>query len=142
MRKFLIYVVLVFSTSLFASGINWAKDFNSGVKEATAKNKPVLFVFSRHSCKYCVMLEETTFKDKQVIEELNKDFVSIVAYSDERDYFPRELWRPGTPTLWFLDAKGEPMFQPLVGAVDAANFLKAVDIVKKEFDSRQKAGKK
>lgn len=130
----IIFLVLFFVTSVFASEIEWAKDFESGIKEATAKNKPVLFVFSRHSCKYCVILEQTTFKDERVIKALGRDFVSIVSYTDENDYTPRELWRPGTPTIWFLDSKGEPMFQPLVGAVDSENFLKALAIVKDEFD--------
>lgn len=51
---------------------------------------------------------------------------------------PRELWRPGTPAIWFLLPSGEPMFEPVMGAIDANNFLKALDIVKKEFKTRQK----
>lgn len=119
--------------TLAAADIKWAKDFNAGIAEAKKANKPVLFVSSRHSCKYCVVLDETTFKDKRVIEELNKSFVSIIAYSDENDYMPRELWQPGTPAIWFLEPSAEPMFQPLMGAVDAENFLKALSIVKEEF---------
>lgn len=130
----LIFMILILVSSSFASDIKWAKDFESGIKESTAQNKPVLFVFSRHSCKYCVILEDTTFKDDRVIKSLNSDFVSIVSYTDENDYTPRELWRPGTPTMWFLKPNGEPMFQPLSGALDAENFLKALAIVKGEFD--------
>lgn len=133
MLKKIILAVLIITSSLTASEIKWAKDFQSGIKEATKINKPVLFVFSRHSCHYCKVLDETTFQDEKVIESLNKDFVSIISYTDENDYTPRELWRPGTPTLWFLKPDGEPLFQPLVGAVDAENFLKALEIVKKEF---------
>jgi len=132
--KHIILVLLVLVSSLFAESIQWEKDFESGIKSATVKNKPVLFVFSRHSCHYCRVLDETTFQDKDVIRALNKDFVSIISYTDENDYTPRELWRPGTPTLWFLTPQGEPIFQPLVGAVDAENFLKALAIVKIEFD--------
>jgi len=131
-KKIILMILLVSST--YASDVNWAKDFDSGIKEATKQNKPVLFVFSRHTCKYCVILDETTFKDKKVIEALNKDFVSIVSYTDENDYTPKELWRPGTPALWFLLPSGEPMYQPLMGAIDAPNFLKALDIVKEEFN--------
>jgi len=140
MLKKIILMMFLLGTSLVASEIKWAKDFESGIKESTAKNKPVLFVFSRHTCKYCVILDETTFKDKKVVEALNKDFVSIVSYTDENDYTPKELWRPGTPALWFLMPDGEPMFQPLMGAIDANNFLKALELVKEEFNT--KAGKK
>lgn len=141
MYKSLIVLFLLFSTVTFADEIKWAKDYHAAIKLATSKNKPVLFVSSRHTCKYCVILEKTTFSDKKVIEALNKDFISVVSYSDENDYLPKELWRPGTPAIWFLSPKGEPMFQPLMGAVDKTNFLKALSIVKSTFDKKEKSGK-
>ncbi|MDD5399795.1 MAG: DUF255 domain-containing protein [Sulfurimonas sp.] len=137
MGKIFIYLMLSIAT-LMASEIKWAKDFNSGVAEAKKVNKPILFVSSRHSCKYCVILDETTFKDKRVIEELNKNFVSIISYSDQNDYMPKELWQPGTPAIWFLEPSAEPMYQPLMGAMDAENFLKALVIVKEEFNKEKK----
>jgi len=142
-RKILLTIALLLTTSLMAGEIHWAKDFKSGIEEATKENKPVLFVFSRHTCKYCVILEKTTFSDPKVIKELNKSFVSIIAYSDEGDDMPQELWRPGTPTIWFLLPNGQPMFQPLMGAVKEDAFLQALDIVKKEFSekNKQKSGK-
>ncbi len=133
MKKIIVLLLLI-ASSLFSAEIAWEKDFKSGIKNATAKNKPVLFVFSRHSCHYCRVLDETTFKDKEVIEALNKDFISIISYTDENDYTPRELWRPGTPALWFLYPDGEVMFQPLMGALDAEEFLRALVIVKEEFE--------
>ncbi len=132
--KKIILILLILTSSLLASGINWAKDFDSGILEARKVNKPVLFVFSRHSCHYCRVLDSTTFQDKKVIRALNTNFISIISYSDENDYTPRELWRPGTPTLWFLNPKGKPLFQPISGAIDAPNFLQYLAIVKKEFD--------
>lgn len=134
-----ILVILLFSVvTLFATGVKWENDYHSALEKAKKQNKPVLFISSRHTCKYCVVLDETTLRDARVVEGLNKDFISVVSYSDERDYMPRELWRPGTPAIWFLLPSGEPMFEPVMGAIDANNFLKALDIVKKEFKTRQK----
>ncbi|MDD3504922.1 MAG: DUF255 domain-containing protein [Sulfurimonas sp.] len=137
-----IFIILVFGVvvSLFGAEINWAKDYNEGIKNAQEKQKPVLFVSSRHSCKYCVILDETTFKDARVIEQLNKNFISIISYSDENDYMPRELWQPGTPAIWFLMPSEEPMYQPLMGAMNAENFLKALLVVEEEF-KKQKSEK-
>ncbi len=137
MRK-IVLIAVMFSSILFASPINWAKDYKSGVAEAKKLNKPILFISSRHTCKYCVVLDKTTLIDPKVVYELNRNFVSIISYSDENDYVPQELWRPGTPAIWFLDETGEPLFQPIMGAVDAKNFLLAVDIVKKEYIKRLK----
>jgi thioredoxin-related protein len=125
--------------SILASEVNWAKDYHSALKQAKEQNKPVLFISSRHSCKYCVMLDETTLKDPRVVKGLNRDFVSVTSYSDERDYMPRELWRPGTPAIWFLMPSGEPMYEPIMGAVDADNFLKALAIVQEEFKKTQES---
>ncbi len=136
--KKLFLMMLLLCASVFANEINWAEDFESGAATAKKEQKPVLFVFSRHSCKYCDILEKTTFSNPKVIDTLNKDFVSIIAYSDEGDQFPQMLWRPGTPTLWFLDENAEPMYQPLMGAVGEEYFIEALKVVKKEFDSRKK----
>lgn len=133
-----ILLALILMTNVVAQElvhkIDWQSDFKTALENAKKVEKPVLFVSSRHSCKYCVILEETTFENAEVITKLNSEFVSVIAYSDERDYMPRELWRPGTPAIWFLYPDGTPMFQPLMGAMDAENFLKALHIVKAEFD--------
>jgi len=137
---FKILTILFFSAlSILAADVNWTKDYHSALKQAKDQNKPVLFISSRHSCKYCVMLDETTLKDQRVVKGLNRDFISVTSYSDERDYMPRELWRPGTPAIWFLMPSGEPMFEPIMGAVDADNFLRALAIVKEEFKKTQES---
>ena len=136
MLKKIIFIALLSVSSLFASGVNWAKDYESGIERAKKENKPVLFILSRHTCKYCVILDETTLSDKKVVTALNRDYVSIISYTDENDYTPRELWRPGTPSIWFLLPSGEPMFQPIPGAIGSEPFLNALSIVKDEFDKR------
>jgi len=138
MYKIVIFTMLLLATSLMANGLKIAENYDAGIKRAKIEHKPVLFIFSRHTCKYCVILEKTTLSDKKVVEELNKKFVSIIAYSDDNDAMPKELWRPGTPSIWFLKSDGEPMFQPLMGAVDKENFLKALNIVEVEFDKLKK----
>jgi len=136
--KKILFTLFILISTLYSSEIKWAKDFQTGVKEATKANKPIFFLFSNHGCKYCVLLANTTLKDKRIIKALNRDFIAIASYTDENDYTPRELWRPGTPTLWFLKPDGEPMFQPIVGAVNAEYFLQALAIVKNEFDKQKK----
>jgi len=131
--KKLMAALLLGTAALMAHGIHWEKDYAAAVKRAEAAKKPIFFVFSRHSCKWCRHLEQTTFKNAKVIETMNRDFINVIAYTDERDYVPRELWAPGTPALWFLDEHGKAMFQPIQGAVGAADFLRATEIVKKEY---------
>lgn len=133
-----IFSLLLLTHILFGAEIAWEKDFNSGIANAKMANKPVVFIHSSHSCKYCVLLENTTFKDEKVIQLLNKEFISIISYADGKNVTPRELFTPGTPAIWFLLPDGEPMYAPLMGAVDPENFLKALVIVKDEFQNSKK----
>jgi len=133
-----IMLILLLVSVAFSSEIKWEKDFQSAVQKAKKLDKPIFFVSSRHTCKYCVILENTTFKDAQVIATLNKDYISVISFSDDNDYMPRKLWRPGTPAMWFLLPNGTPMFEPLMGAYGAKNLLQAFKQVKKEFNSIKK----
>ncbi len=137
MIKKIFLLMLISVASLVASEISWAKDYTSGMKQAKELNKPVLFIYSRHTCKYCVILDETTLKDKRVVKALNKDYISIVSYTDENDYTPREILSQsrGTPAIWFLLPSGQPMYAPIPGAIGAEQFLEALSIVKTEFDT-------
>ena len=133
MYKFFTILLFIFTLNLSAADIKWAKDFKSGVEEAKKVNKPIYFLSSNHTCRYCIKLKRTTLKDKKIINELNNNFISIITYSDDSDYMPEELWRPGTPASWFLFPNGEPMFQPVLGAVNAKDFSEILEAVKKEF---------
>jgi thioredoxin-related protein len=137
MFKKIVLTFLLLGVSLIASEIKWAKDYSAGIKQASAQNKPILFISSRHSCKWCVVLDKTTLKDPKVIKALNDDFVSIISYSDENDFLPRKLYSPGTPAIWFLLPNGEPMYQPIPGAIKPEKMLQALGIVKKEFDAKK-----
>ena len=137
----IIIALLLFSNISFASGVSWQKDLKEALANASKVDKPILFVSSRHSCKYCVVLEKQTFGDQRVIKALNKDFISFTSWSDEGDIVPQELWRPGTPAIWFLLPNGEPMYEPLMGAVGPDQFLQALTIVNEEFNKKYKKKK-
>ncbi len=141
MRKILIYMVLFFATSLMAAEVNWAKDFESGLKLAKEQNKPMLFVISSDTCKYCVILKNTTFKDEKVTATLNKDFIAVTSWINENDYVPEKLFTPGLPGIWFLLPSGNPMFQPLMGALGTEEIMHYLKQVKFEFDKIKSSGK-
>lgn len=129
-----IVFILMFSVfALFGADIKWEKDYASALKRSKTLHKPMMFIISNHHCHFCVQFETTTLKDPKVVQKLNADYVSAIVYIDENPLFPRELAVGGTPGTWFLKSNGEPMFEPVMGAIDAENFLNALDIVKKEY---------
>ena len=135
-----IIMVAALTATLFGAQLQWAKDYKTGIAQAQKENKPVMFIISSHSCKYCLLLDRTTLKDPKIIEKLNKNFIAIRSWTDRGDYIPPILAQntPGLPGIWFLLPNGDPMYQPLLGYAKAEYFVGALDTVKAEFDKTKK----
>lgn len=131
--KKIVFILLVVTFSLFGAGVKWEKDYSTAIAKAKGANKPLMFIVSNHHCRFCLQFENTTLKDPKVVQKLNNDYVSAIVYMDENSIFPNQLNVPGTPGTWFLKSNGEPMFEPIMGAVENKEFLKALDIVKDEY---------
>ncbi|WP_457746742.1 thioredoxin family protein [Sulfurimonas sp.] len=144
MFKKIILAIIMLTLSLSAAEVKWAKDYKSGMQEALKQNKPVLFIISRDTCKYCVLLDNTTLQDDKVVQELNKNFITIRSWTNEGDYIPAVLSQntPGLPGIWFLYPNGNPMYQPLLGYVKAPDFFGALKTVESEFQKNSSKGKK
>lgn len=136
MMRFFLMLILAGSV-VFGGNIKWEKDYATALKESKKLGKPVMFIISNHMCRYCVQLESTTLKDPKIIKKLNDEYVSAIVYMDEKPLFPRDLYVGGTPATWFIKEDGEPLFEPLMGAIDAINFSKALDIVSKEYKKQK-----
>jgi thioredoxin-related protein len=134
-----ILLTLLLAVSVFGAEVHWANDYKSAIAQAQKEQKPVLFIISRDTCKYCILLDKTTLKDPKVVEELNKNFVAVRAWTNEGDYIPYFIQQntPGLPGIWFLKPDGEPLFQPLLGYVKKENFYEALKIVEKEFQKQK-----
>ena len=135
-----IIMIAALTATLFGAEVHWAKDYQSGIAQAQKEHKPVMFIISSHSCKYCLLLDRTTLKDPKVVKTLNKDFIAIRSWTDQGDYIPAVLAQntPGLPGIWFLLPNGDPMYQPLLGYAKAEYFITALATVKTEFDKTQK----
>ncbi|HQS67449.1 MAG TPA: thioredoxin family protein [Sulfuricurvum sp.] len=129
----ILFVLLVTLSTVFGSGIKWEKDYATALKQSKAQNKPMMFIISNHNCHFCVQFESTALSNPKVIQKLNKEYIATIAYVDESPIFPNNLYVGGTPATWFLKSDGEPLFEPLMGAVDSTVFLKALDIVSDEY---------
>lgn len=132
----IVLLLLLTLSGVFGNGIKWEKDYAAALKQSKALNKPMMFIVSNHNCHFCVQFEEHTLNSPKVIQKLNTEYVAAIAYVDENPVFPQNLYASGTPATWFLKSDGEPLFEPLMGAIDAASFLKALDIVNAEYKKK------
>jgi thioredoxin-related protein len=135
MMKIVLLMLLSFSV-VFGGSIKWEKDYATALKQSKALNKPIMFIISNHNCHFCVQFDTTTLSSPKVIQKLNTDYVAAIAYVDENPVFPQDLYAGGTPATWFLKSDGEPLFEPLMGAIDTNHFLGALDIVSAEYKKK------
>jgi thioredoxin-related protein len=119
--------------SLQAAGPKLEKGYNEALAAAQKAKKPVMLVISSHHCHYCDMFDKETLGKEMVSKALDRDFISTVVYPNSGEYVPRQFLTGATPTIWFLAPDGEPMFEPVMGAVGEVDFLKALAIVNDAF---------
>ncbi len=132
-----LFIFLLLGVHLFGAELVLEKSFKEAIVKCNTLEKPLMFIISRHTCKYCILLEKETLSQAEVIEKLNKDYVVSIAYTDDGDGFPQELWRNATPTIWFLNENGEAMSEPIMGTMDKTNLLQVLEMVKARFDEEK-----
>jgi thioredoxin-related protein len=130
MRK--LFLILLFSTlALSAADLKWDKDIASAVERGIKEQKPLMVLVTKNGCRWCDVLKQKTLKDPKVVTILNRNFIVYEGVVDEGTV-PPSLMTQGTPATWFIKGKS-PMFEPIMGAVESDDFLKALDIVKQEY---------
>jgi len=137
MKKFVLVFIMTV-VSLFGSEILWEKNISAAIEKSAKEHKPLMVLVTKHGCKWCDVLKQKTLKDPKVVAALNAGFVSYEGVVDEGTV-PPSLMTPGTPATWFIKGR-TPLFEPLMGAVDPENYLKALAIVQEEY--KQEAPKK
>ncbi len=116
-------------------------DFRDDVREAAAAKKHLMIYVSLNGCPWCKRLVEVNFRDKAIVERMQKNFdaveINIVGSSET-------VWTDGvhatekalatrlkvryTPTLLFLDERGATVLR-LNGYYEPERFLLALDYV-------------
>lgn len=73
-------------------GLEGYFDFDQGLACAKAQNKPVFIDFTGHGCVNCREMEANVWSDPRVLERLNRDFVIIALYVDDKTTMPEGDW--------------------------------------------------
>lgn len=67
-------------------------DYEEGMAAARKLNKPVMIDFTGHSCANCRKMEQEVLADTEVMKRLQKDFVVISLYVDDKFKLPESEW--------------------------------------------------
>lgn len=137
--------------------IEWMR-YDDGLKLAKEKGQHVLVNFTTRWCGWCKKMNRTTFAEPEVVNMLDKYFVSIKVDGDskkeldiegykitERDLAVSEYHVRGYPAYWFLKPNGDrlgvlPGYQQADIFLDVLYFMKERLYDKMTFEEYIKAG--
>jgi len=96
----------VFCAQAAADEVDWRSDYNTARKEAADKERPIILDFGFEGCKYCRLLDGTTFRDAEVIKRLNGKFVPIRIDIQKDPTLAEKLGLQMYPTIIFASHEG------------------------------------
>jgi thioredoxin-related protein len=102
--------------------IKWMS-YTDGVNESKKTGKPVMIDFYTTWCKYCKLLDDTTYKDPGIVQTVSGSFIAVKVNAEGEDKVmyegasvtERDLASKygvtGFPSIWFLDGKQQKIGQ-------------------------------
>jgi thioredoxin-related protein len=123
-----------------ASGINWLK-YDVALEQAKKKKKHIIVDFTTTWCGWCKKMQATTYKDTQVVNTINRDFVATEVDGDSYNVLKLkdgdvtekgitvQYQVSGYPTTWFLEPDGTKI-APAPGYIDAKSMLYVLNFVR------------
>ena len=81
-------------------------DFDKAKKLAAMTGKTVMVEIMSASCRYCIKMQNTTFKDRNLLAFLRSRFVSV-RIDVNRQKVPEKIVWSVTPTFVFIDSEGK-----------------------------------
>lgn len=144
-------------------GLEGYFDYEQGLACAKAQNKPIFIDFTGHGCVNCREMEARVWADKEVLKRLERDYVVIALYVDDKTKLPEDEWITSAydgkvkksigkkyadfqiskfninaqPYYCLLDHNGELLVEPRAYNLDVDAFVDFLDKGVAEFNKRQ-----
>jgi len=90
-----------------AREILWRPWGDAVFREAQQKGRPILLSISAVWCHWCHVMDETTYSDRRVIEQVNARFIPVRVDNDRRPDVNRRYNMGGWPSTVFLTETGD-----------------------------------
>ena len=128
-RILLLHVSLILF--LNANAVDWQEEYDIAHAKAVKENKIFYVFIVSESCRWCRKMEETTMLDNEIIDRLNKDYISVELIRGFDDY-PDSLQAKMVPKHYFL-TPDEKKIYAVPGYWSTEDFSSILDDVTKRF---------
>ncbi len=81
-----------------AAEVKWLSDVDAAWKQAREQDRPMLVLLSTSNCRYCVMLQNVSFADPDVVQIVENGFVPVAVDAKDVDWLVQEQKVVSYPT--------------------------------------------
>jgi hypothetical protein len=113
---FLVFISLVVFVFLKQKpvSINWL-DYQTGMKMAQEQNKPVLLAFTKVGHRFCIMINNDTYKNPLIKQLVEQNFIPILIDIDKQPQLAKQYNVGYYPTHYAVNLQTGKMAGPLGG---------------------------
>ena len=105
-----IFITLFISMGV-ANHISWMGDYNKALEIAKRENRNMMVLLVKKDCKACNDFIIKYFMNRDYIDELKREFVSVIVTYEGRVTYPIELLYSTTfPRLFFIKSEDESFY--------------------------------
>ena len=94
--------VMVLSPAVGAEGVQWHRNPQTALEQASTTDRPLLIKFTAEWCGYCKKMERTTFADPATIKIVHRSFVPLLIDADKHGDLIRHLKVRGLPAILII----------------------------------------
>ena len=110
-----------------ATDIKYASSYEEAVVQAKEQNKKLMLFMHSDYCPWCKKMKRTTLKNKEVVDDINKNYI-FVQLDIDFDDFPSKFKPNGVPTTYVIDPIKEEKMFTMRGYKSAKSFLNRIQI--------------
>jgi len=129
----ILFSILLFSSTIDAVELNWEHNYDTALATAKKEKKMVYLFIGADQCKHCDRFKEQTLSNKDLIEDMKKEYVLLYMSRDQHE-IPERFERYGVPMHYFLTPKGK-IIAEVQGSRELAGWydvLDEVDLIKEK----------
>ncbi len=111
--------------------VNWLT-YREAMHAGQSEGKPILLHFTAGYSPICRKMKLETYKDRQVIRYLNRNFAVAMVDIETLPSLARKYKVESLPTLWFLDPEGKALTS-INGEVGPQKMLRVTEYIREKI---------